>query len=104
MTGYKLGADAKLRMQTMCDTNNGFEISEVDLKLRGPGQLEGTQQSGVLDLKLADLAKDYPILAQARSIAQELLVQDPEILKPEHQNLKLYFQSYTQNSRWSRIS
>lgn len=104
MTGYKLGADAKLRMQTMCDTNNGFEISEVDLKLRGPGQLEGTQQSGVLDLKLADLAKDYPILAQARSIAQELLEQDPEILKPEHQNLKLYFQSYTQNSRWSRIS
>jgi ATP-dependent DNA helicase RecG len=104
MTGYKLGADAKLRMQTMCETNNGFEISEVDLKLRGPGQLEGTQQSGVLDLKLADLAKDYQILVLARNTAQELIDQDPEMSKPEHQDLKQYFTSYTQNSRWSRIS
>jgi ATP-dependent DNA helicase RecG len=58
MTGYKLGADSRLRMETMVRTTDGFEISEVDLKLRGPGDIEGTQQSGVMDLKLANLAKD----------------------------------------------
>jgi ATP-dependent DNA helicase RecG len=104
MTGYKLGVDAKLRMKTMCETNNGFEISEVDLRLRGPGELEGTQQSGVLDLRIADLAKDQILLQQARQIAQVIIGKDPELVLPEHQNLKSYFTSYTKNSRWSRIS
>jgi ATP-dependent DNA helicase RecG len=104
MTGYKLGVDAKLRMKTMCETNNGFEISEVDLRLRGPGELEGTQQSGVLDLRIADLAKDQILLQQARQIAQVMIGKDPELVLPEHQNLKSYFTSYTKNSRWSRIS
>ncbi len=76
MTGYKLGQDSRLRMETMVRTNDGFEISEVDLKLRGPGDIEGTQQSGVLDLKLANLAQDGKILQLARQVAQSILDED----------------------------
>lgn len=79
MTGYKLGADSRLRMETMVRTNDGFEISEVDLKLRGPGDIEGTQQSGAMDLKLANLAQDGHILQLARQAAQSLLDEDPEL-------------------------
>jgi ATP-dependent DNA helicase RecG len=104
MTDYKLSTDAKLRLKTMCDTNNGFEISEVDLKLRGPGELEGTAQSGVLDLKIADLAKDQLLLQQARNAAQDLLDKDPELKKPENLQLMHYFAEYSRNARWGRIS
>ena len=76
LTGYKLGADSRLRMETMVRTNDGFEISEVDLKLRGPGDIEGTQQSGVMDLKLANLAQDGQILQLARQAAQSVLDED----------------------------
>jgi len=76
MTSYKLGQDSRLRMETMVRTNDGFEISEVDLKLRGPGDIEGTQQSGVLDLKLANLAQDGQILQLARQAAQSILDED----------------------------
>lgn len=76
VTGYKLGADSRLRMETMVRTNDGFEISEVDLKLRGPGDIEGTQQSGVMDLKLANLAQDGHILQLARQAAQSVLDED----------------------------
>jgi ATP-dependent DNA helicase RecG len=78
LTGYKLGADSRLRMETMVRTSDGFEISEVDLKLRGPGDIEGTQQSGVMDLKLANLAQDGQILQLARQAAQSILDEDPE--------------------------
>jgi ATP-dependent DNA helicase RecG len=104
MTGYKLGADAKLRMETMCATNNGFEISEVDLKLRGPGNLEGTQQSGLLDLKLADLAKDQQLLQTARESALAIIQSDPDLILPANNNLKNYFEAYSKHSSWSRIS
>jgi len=104
LTGYKLSADAKLRMRTMTETNNGFEISEVDLKLRGPGELEGTAQSGVLDLRIADIAKDQMILLQARNAAQQLLDQDPTMSKPENQALLNFFTEYTKHSRWGRIA
>jgi ATP-dependent DNA helicase RecG len=88
----------------MCDTNNGFEISEVDLKLRGPGELEGTAQSGVLDLRIADIAKDQLILQQARSAAQLLLDKDPNLALPEHQTLLNFFTEYTKHSKWGRIA
>lgn len=84
MTGTKVGADSRLRMETMVRTNDGFEISEVDLKLRGPGDLEGTQQSGVTDLKLADLAQDGQILQLARDAAQRLLEEDMELSLPKN--------------------
>ena len=84
MTGNKLSADTKKRIHTMVRTNDGFEISEVDLELRGPGDIMGTQQSGNLDLKIADLAKDGPLVALARDKARELLTEDPRLEKPEH--------------------
>ena len=104
MTSYKLGVDSKLRMETMVRTNDGFEISEVDLKLRGPGDLDGTQQSGVMDLKIADLAKDGQILQLARSSAQAILNEDPNLSTPENQLLlhQLQFQGKTRSS-WSKI-
>ena len=72
MSGYKLSKDARTRLETMVRTNNGFEIADIDLKLRGPGDLMGTQQSGVLDLLIADLAKDGRILSETRAAAQQL--------------------------------
>ena len=84
MSGNKLSDNARERLQTMVATNDGFEISEADLRLRGPGDLMGTQQSGVLQLKIADLIKDGETLKIARSYAQELLKQDPDLNKPEH--------------------
>ncbi|MBI3518235.1 MAG: ATP-dependent DNA helicase RecG [Bacteroidetes bacterium] len=104
MTSYKLGADSKLRMETMVRTNDGFEISEVDLKLRGPGDLDGTQQSGVMDLKIADLAQDGQILQMARSSAQAVLNEDPNLAAPENQLLiqQLQYQGKTRSS-WSKI-
>ena len=73
MTDYKLGSDSKVRIKTMVDTNNGFEIAETDLSLRGPGDLMGTQQSGVLDLLIADLGKDGKLLQHARTVASQIL-------------------------------
>jgi ATP-dependent DNA helicase RecG len=88
MTGDKLSNDSKIRMETMCRTNDGFEISEVDLKLRGPGDIMGTQQSGTLPLKIADLIKDQDILHYARNQAIQLLKKDPALELPEHQRIK----------------
>jgi len=104
MTSYKLGADSKLRMETMVRTNDGFEISEVDLKLRGPGDLDGTQQSGVLDLKIADLVHDGQVLQLARSAAQAILNEDPALQAPEN-HLLLDNLRRMQQSRhsWSKI-
>lgn len=104
MTSYKLGADSKLRMETMVRTNDGFEISEVDLKLRGPGDLDGTQQSGVLDLKIADLVHDGQVLQLARSAAQAILSEDPELQGPENQLLRESLRRMQQSRHsWSKI-
>ena len=89
MSGHKLSDDARQRLQTMVATNDGFEISEADLRLRGPGDLMGTQQSGVLQLKIADLVKDGETLKLARSYAQEVLRQDPELNHPDHNGVRL---------------
>lgn len=105
MTSYKLSAEGKLRMETMCRTNDGFEIADVDLKLRGPGDMAGTIQSGVLDLNIADLAKDAQILHAARNIAIELLSEDPNLEKPENSCIAYQLALSTFGStNWSRIS
>src|SRR4030095_4183886 len=88
MTNFKLGADSRTRIETMVQTNNGFEIAETDLKLRGPGDLMGTQQSGALDLLIADLGKDGKLLQQARERAIEILKEDPTLTKPENQVIR----------------
>lgn len=104
MTSYKLSADSRLRMETMVRTNDGFEISEVDLKLRGPGDMDGTQQSGVLDLKIADLAKDAQILQMSRTAAQTILNEDPELASTEHTKLLSYLKALDKNRpSWSKI-
>ncbi len=83
MTGYKLTEETRKRIEIMVDTNDGFEIAEADLKLRGPGDLEGTQQSGVaFDLKIADIARDGQLLQHVRGIAERLLKEDPEGTHP----------------------
>jgi ATP-dependent DNA helicase RecG len=105
MTGHKLGPDSKLRMETMCRTNDGFEIADVDLKLRGPGDMGGTQQSGVLDLNIADLAKDSQILHAARNMVVELLSEDPELQKQENAPIAYHFAMMgREKTNWSRIS
>ena len=105
MTGYKLSADARLRMDTMVRTNDGFEIAETDLRLRGPGDIGGTQQSGVVDLKIADIVKDGAILELARKAAIELLNQDPDLKKPEHIiTAKILDNQMKQKGDYSRVS
>lgn len=105
LTGHKLSNDSKIRMETMTRTNDGFEIAEVDLKLRGPGDLMGTQQSGVLNLQIADLVKDREILQLARHYAVKLLKDDASMTKPEHQNLRQVFIEMSKKKNiWNYIS
>ena len=105
MTGNKLGADSKIRIETMVKTNNGFEISETDLKLRGPGDLMGTQQSGALDLLIADLGKDGDLLKIAREEAQAILEQDPALEKSDNRTIRQQVESMKKSAvNWSRIS
>ncbi|MGO2103570.1 MAG: ATP-dependent DNA helicase RecG [Psychroflexus halocasei] len=105
MTGKKLGEDARTRMQAMTQTNDGFKLSEIDLKLRGPGDLMGTQQSGVLDLKIADLVKDNQLLKTARSYAQHIVKNDPGFEHPEHQVLISTYNQLTKGKTiWNYIS
>ena len=105
MSSFKLSADARVRIDTMVRTNNGFEIADTDLKLRGPGDLMGTQQSGVVDLKIADLGKDGAILQLAREKAGEILTKDKDLLQEEHKLLKLKLDEINRTAvKWSSIS
>lgn len=105
MTSHKLSSDSKTRMETMVQTNDGFEIAEVDLKLRGPGDLMGTQQSGVLNLQIADLVRDRDTLALARNYALKLLKEDAGMQKPEHAALRAVFIEMTKKKNiWNYIS
>lgn len=105
MTSYKLSNESKIRMETMCSTNDGFEIAEVDLKLRGPGDLMGTQQSGVLNLKIADIVRDREILALARATAFDILRKDAGLQLPEHQKLREAFLEVAKKKNiWNFIS
>jgi ATP-dependent DNA helicase RecG len=105
MTSHKLTTEAKTRLETMVSTNDGFEIAEVDLKLRGPGDLMGTQQSGVLNLKIADIVKDNDILKTARWYAQKILKEDPSLEKPDHLVIRhTYAQLIKHKNIWNYIS
>ncbi|MEP5544468.1 ATP-dependent DNA helicase RecG [Maribacter dokdonensis] len=105
MTGHKLSNDSKTRLETMVATNDGFEIAEVDLKLRGPGDIMGTQQSGLLNLKIADIVKDNDILKSARYYALQLLKEDPSLSKPENLIIRhMYAQLVKHKNIWTYIS
>ncbi len=92
MTDYKLSQEARIRIDTMTSTNDGFKIAEVDLKLRGPGNILGTQQSGIMRFRIADIVKDNALMRTARHYAYKVLKDDINLTKPEHQNLRYFLQ------------
>ncbi len=105
LSSFKLSEEAKTRLKTMVDTTDGFKIAEVDLKLRGPGNIMGTQQSGVLNLKIADVVKDSKILVAARNTAIDVLQEDPNLSKDENSPIKTAFVKMSKSSKiWSNIS
>ena len=105
ITSFKLSAEAKTRLRTMVETTDGFKIAEVDLKLRGPGNIMGTQQSGVLNLKIADVVKDGATLVKARNAAIGLLQEDSNLSKPENKGILTTFTAiYKSTGIWANIS
>ncbi len=104
LTSRQLSKDAKERLNTMVATSDGFKIAEKDLELRGPGDIQGTRQSGALNLKLADLVQDRALLEQARFMAMDILDKDPTLAAQDNKGLKSYLQSTTETTAWSKIS
>ena len=105
MSGNKISKESKKRLETMVRTQDGFEIAEVDLELRGPGDILGTQQSGMIDLKIADLTKDNHLVTLARESAREILNEDPNLTKSEHQLIKETLVTILKKKpNWSKIS
>lgn len=104
LTGPKLGTEARERIKVMTSTNNGFEIAEKDLELRGPGEIEGTRQSGALNFRLANLVQDRSLLELARNMAAELLEKDPELNSAENLPLKEFLKQERGGIVWSKIS
>jgi ATP-dependent DNA helicase RecG len=104
LTGNKLGNDARERIKIMCATNDGFKIAEKDLELRGPGDIEGTRQSGALNFKLANLVNDKDILEKAKKEAEALLNEDENISAAENLQLKNYLLMQKGKTAWSKIS
>ena len=106
VTTYKLTEETRKRLEIMVQTNDGFEIAEADLKLRGPGDLEGTQQSGVaFDLKIADIARDGQLLQYVRDVANRIVDEDPTGTRPENAILWRQLQALRKtNINWAAIS
>ncbi len=104
LTDVKLTNDAKQRIKTMCDTNDGFKIAEVDLQLRGPGEMEGTAQSGSFNLKIANIYQDATLMEQARNAAMHILTTDATLSLPVHKALANFFNQYQKHAKWGSIS
>ena len=105
MTSDKLSKESRTRIKTMTETNDGFKISEVDMQLRGPGDILGTQQSGVVDFKKLDLVADGKIITVAKSYVEILLKNDPQLQNAENFKLRNYYaKQYKGKNKWSRIS
>ncbi|PJJ76548.1 ATP-dependent DNA helicase RecG [Thermoflavifilum aggregans] len=104
LTAPEIGKEAMERIRVMTQTDNGFLIAEKDLQLRGPGDIEGTRQSGVMEFKLADVVKDTDLLMQAREAALRLVEQDPLLMQPENQCLQNWLQQDYKKNNWSKIS
>lgn len=105
MTSDKMSAESRTRIKTMTETNDGFKISEVDMQLRGPGDILGTQQSGVVDFKRLDLVNDSAIIKNTKNMVEKILEKDPLLSRSEHQIIKNYYlQYYKGKNKWSKIS
>ena len=104
LTGTKISAEGRQRLKILCDTNDGFKIAEKDLELRGPGDIEGTRQSGVVDFKLANIVTDKSLLEEAKTVAEKIIENDAELNAPEHMPLKNFLQRQKGKTVWSKIS
>ena len=104
ITGSALGKDARERINIMTSTGNGFEIAEKDLELRGPGDIEGTRQSGILNFRLASIVKDRDLLETARQMAAGIIENDPDLLSAENLQLKSFLEHQKGAVAWSKIS
>jgi ATP-dependent DNA helicase RecG len=104
LSPYKLSNEARERLKTMCTTNDGFVIAEKDLELRGPGEIEGTRQSGMLNFKLASIVNDKRLLELSKFYADEVLLNDEDLSKKENSGLKVFLVSQKGKTLWSRIS
>jgi len=104
LTGQNIGNDARERMKIMTSTNNGFVIAEKDLDMRGPGDIEGTRQSGVLNFKLASIVQDRPLLEVARRFAEDITATDPELSSTENLRIRKFLELNQGKTAWSRIS
>jgi ATP-dependent DNA helicase RecG len=103
-TKVKLSADAKQRLKIMCETNDGFKIAEKDLEIRGPGDIEGTRQSGLLNFKLANIIEDRKILEAARLTAEKIIDEDAKLSTPQNACLREFMESEKGKAAWSKIS
>jgi ATP-dependent DNA helicase RecG len=104
LSPYKLGNEAKERLKIMCATNDGFKIAEKDLELRGPGEIEGTRQSGMLNFRLASIVNDKDLLDAAKFYADTILSADEDLLRAENAGLRAFLLSQKGKTAWSKIS
>ena len=104
LSGSKLGNDARERIKILTATNNGFEIAEKDMELRGPGDIEGTRQSGMLNFKLANIVQDRPLLEIAKSIVSAVIENDPDLVSAENLRIKNFLNQQKGKAAWSKIS
>jgi ATP-dependent DNA helicase RecG len=104
LSGSQVGREAKDRLGVMCATNDGFKIAEKDLEIRGPGDIQGTRQSGALNFKLANIVDDRGILENAKGEVDRILKNDPDLLKNENASLKNFLQYEQGKTAWGRVS
>lgn len=104
LTSSKVSNEARQRLKIMCETNDGFKIAEKDLEMRGPGDIEGTKQSGILDFKLANIVNDKALIEEAKNIAENIIEKDPELRSTENSRLKNFLQLQKGKTIWSKIS
>ena len=104
LTGYKISNEARARLKTLCDTNDGFKVAEKDLEIRGPGDIEGTRQSGLLNFKLANIVQDRVMLEAAKTITSKLIDDDPDLNMAENLPIKNYLHLQKGKTAWSKIS
>ena len=105
MTKYNLSQESKERVKAMVSSSDGFEIANIDLRLRGPGNMMGTKQSGLLELRFVNLAEDYDLIKKTRSVALSIIENDPKLIRLENKNISYHLnKSIKSNINWSRIS
>jgi ATP-dependent DNA helicase RecG len=104
ITGNQVSRESRERLQIMCATNDGFLVAEKDLELRGPGDIEGTRQSGALNFKMADIVQDKGLLIESAEWSAKVVESDPDLMKPEHAMIRDFLRKQKGNNEWSKIA